>query len=135
MPIPPYMWLKDDGGAEIKGSVDVQDREGSIEIVGFSHGLNIPVVDPPGDFLILQANAFNMVNFVIRGKFAIRYTTVNPGYSDLLHKYRIIGHFLPCVVDTIPADLRAFKRLPRRDSFIEIRAGAIKLLFNHHRRM
>ncbi|MCZ5545145.1 type VI secretion system tube protein Hcp, partial [Escherichia coli] len=26
MPIPPYMWLKDDGGADIKGSVDVQDR-------------------------------------------------------------------------------------------------------------
>jgi type VI secretion system secreted protein Hcp len=34
MPIPPYMWLKDDGGADIKGSVDVQDREGSIEIIG-----------------------------------------------------------------------------------------------------
>lgn len=43
MPIPAYMWLKDDGGAEIKGSVDVQDREGSIEIVGFSHGINLPV--------------------------------------------------------------------------------------------
>ncbi|WP_275156251.1 Hcp family type VI secretion system effector [Enterobacter bugandensis] len=43
MPIPAYMWLKDDGGADIKGAVDVQDREGSIEIVGFSHGLNIPV--------------------------------------------------------------------------------------------
>jgi len=27
MPIPPYMWLKDDGGADIKGSVDVQDRD------------------------------------------------------------------------------------------------------------
>ncbi len=44
MPIPPYMWLKDDGGAHIKGSVDVQDREGSIEIIGLSHGLNLPVV-------------------------------------------------------------------------------------------
>ncbi|QCT21469.1 Hcp family type VI secretion system effector [Jejubacter calystegiae] len=43
MPIPAYMWLKDDGGADIKGSVDVQDREGSIEVVEFSHGLNIPV--------------------------------------------------------------------------------------------
>ena len=43
MPIPPYMWLKDDGGAHIKGSVDVQDREGSIEIIGLSHGLNLPV--------------------------------------------------------------------------------------------
>lgn len=31
MPIPPYMWLKDDGGADTKRSVDVQEREGSIE--------------------------------------------------------------------------------------------------------
>lgn len=31
IPIPPYMWLKDDGGAEMKGSVDVQEREASIE--------------------------------------------------------------------------------------------------------
>lgn len=43
MPIPAYMWLMDDGGALIKGSVDVQDREGSIEVVGFGHGLNLPV--------------------------------------------------------------------------------------------
>ena len=43
MAIPAYLWMKDDGGADIKGAVDVQDREGSIEIVGFSHGLNIPV--------------------------------------------------------------------------------------------
>ncbi|HCR0243733.1 type VI secretion system tube protein Hcp, partial [Klebsiella michiganensis] len=25
MAIPVYLWLKDDGGADIKGSVDVQD--------------------------------------------------------------------------------------------------------------
>jgi len=43
MPIPAYMWLYDDGGAAIKGSVDVNGREGSIEILGFNHGLNIPV--------------------------------------------------------------------------------------------
>jgi type VI secretion system secreted protein Hcp len=43
MPIPAYMWLKDDGGSAIKGSVTVQGREGSIEVVGFSHGLNLPV--------------------------------------------------------------------------------------------
>jgi len=36
------MWLKDDGGADIKGSVDVKDREGSIEVIGMSHGLNLP---------------------------------------------------------------------------------------------
>ena len=27
MPIPPYVWLKDDGGSDIKGSVDVQERD------------------------------------------------------------------------------------------------------------
>ncbi|MBB5496634.1 type VI secretion system tube protein TssD [Paraburkholderia sp. MM5384-R2] len=37
------MWLKDDGGADIKGSSTVQDREGSIEIISFSHGVNLPV--------------------------------------------------------------------------------------------
>nr|WP_243842709.1 type VI secretion system tube protein Hcp [Paraburkholderia caballeronis] len=43
MPIPAYMWLKDDGGADIKGSSTVQGREGSIEIISFGHGVNLPV--------------------------------------------------------------------------------------------
>ncbi len=42
MAIPAYLWLKDDGGHPIKGSVDVQNREGSIEILSFSHGLLVP---------------------------------------------------------------------------------------------
>lgn len=43
MAIPAYMWLKDDGGSDIKGSSTVYGREGSIEVIGFSHGLNLPV--------------------------------------------------------------------------------------------
>ncbi len=43
MPIPAYMWLKDDGGSAIKGSVTVQGREGSVEIISFGHGLTLPV--------------------------------------------------------------------------------------------
>lgn len=42
MAIPAYLWLKDDGGADIKGSVDVNQREGSIEVTGFTHNLSIP---------------------------------------------------------------------------------------------
>ena len=42
MAIPIYLWLKDDGGADIKGSVDVKDREGSIEVTGFTHNLRLP---------------------------------------------------------------------------------------------
>lgn len=48
MAIPAYMWVKDDGGADIKGSVDVTGREGSIEVVSFMHGLNIPTDDFTG---------------------------------------------------------------------------------------
>ncbi len=40
MAIPAYLWLKDDGGAVIKGSVDVHGREGSIEIIGLNHGIS-----------------------------------------------------------------------------------------------
>lgn len=42
MAIPAYLWLKDDGGAGIKGSVDVTGRENSIEVLSFTHGLHIP---------------------------------------------------------------------------------------------
>lgn len=41
MAVPAYLWLKDDGGADIRGSVDVCQREGSIEILGFGHGLHL----------------------------------------------------------------------------------------------
>ncbi|MGS4821970.1 Hcp family type VI secretion system effector [Raoultella terrigena] len=48
MAIPAYLWLKDDGGALIKGSVDVLNRESSIEIKGFHHNLMIPTDNATG---------------------------------------------------------------------------------------
>ncbi|MBV8041918.1 Hcp family type VI secretion system effector [Pluralibacter sp.] len=48
MAIPSHLWLKDDGGALIKGSSDVMNREGSIEIIGFGHGLHIPTDNNTG---------------------------------------------------------------------------------------
>jgi type VI secretion system secreted protein Hcp len=42
MAIPAYMWIKDDGGADIKGSVTVQGREGSVEVVALDHSVSIP---------------------------------------------------------------------------------------------
>jgi len=48
MAIPIYLWLKDDGGAEIKGSVDVQDREGSVEVVAHEHTVYIPTDNNTG---------------------------------------------------------------------------------------
>ncbi len=60
MPIPPYLWLKDDGGASIIGSVDVQDREGSIEVISMGHGVNLPVDTANGKITgTRQHSAFN----------------------------------------------------------------------------
>ncbi|MEN4931182.1 type VI secretion system tube protein TssD [Erwinia billingiae] len=42
MAIPAYLFITDDGGALIKGSVDIKGREYSIEVNGFSHNLSLP---------------------------------------------------------------------------------------------
>lgn len=42
MATPGYMWMKDNQGADIKGSVHVKGREGSIEVVEFKHEVYIP---------------------------------------------------------------------------------------------
>lgn len=42
MAIPAYMWIKDDANADIKGSVKVNGREGSIEILAFDHQIRLP---------------------------------------------------------------------------------------------
>ena len=68
MAIPAYLWLKDDGGAHIKGSVDVKDREGSIEILAFGHGLHLPTDNLTGkiqlrnqkEALFLQVNTTSL---------------------------------------------------------------------------
>ncbi|VVN67734.1 Hcp family type VI secretion system effector [Pseudomonas fluorescens] len=48
MAIPIYLWLQDDGGADIKGSVDVQKREGSIEVLAQDHSLYSPTDNNTG---------------------------------------------------------------------------------------
>lgn len=42
MAIPLHLWLTDQRGAAIRGSSQVKGREGSIEILSFSHGMRIP---------------------------------------------------------------------------------------------
>lgn len=57
MAIPAYMWLKNDGGANIRGSVDVQEREGSIEINGFSHNISLPTDPMTGKVTVTRKNS------------------------------------------------------------------------------
>jgi type VI secretion system secreted protein Hcp len=48
MAFPIYLWLKDDGGADLKGSVTVEEREGSIEVVAQYHSVYISSDDNTG---------------------------------------------------------------------------------------
>ncbi|SFT92750.1 type VI secretion system secreted protein Hcp [Kosakonia arachidis] len=48
MAIPIYLWLKDDDGNDVKGSVDIQQREGSIEITALAGRVSIPTDDLTG---------------------------------------------------------------------------------------
>lgn len=48
MAIPVYLWLYEEEGKLLKGSVDVTGREGSIEITGMQHDLFIPTDDTTG---------------------------------------------------------------------------------------
>ncbi len=81
MPIPAYMWLKDDGGADIKGSVDVQDREGSIEVVGFSHGLNLPVDSNTGKITGTRSHSPVMIEKEFDSSSPYLYKAVSKGQT------------------------------------------------------
>lgn len=43
MASPGYMWIKDENGADVKGNVDIQDRQGSVEVHSCHGGVEIPV--------------------------------------------------------------------------------------------
>jgi type VI secretion system secreted protein Hcp len=43
-----YLSLQDDGGAKIKGSVTVNEREGTIEVLACEHTVDIPTNDSTG---------------------------------------------------------------------------------------
>lgn len=57
MAIPVYLWLKDDGGNLVKGSVDVHQREGSIEITALAHGVSLPTDDLSGKITATREHA------------------------------------------------------------------------------
>lgn len=49
MAIPAYLWLTDDQGTEITGSVKITGREGSIELLEYSHMIYIPTDSDTGE--------------------------------------------------------------------------------------
>lgn len=51
MAIPIYLWLEDDSGMMVRGSVDVKGREGSIEISNSMHSVMLPIDDYTGKIM------------------------------------------------------------------------------------
>ncbi|MCW2105394.1 Hcp family type VI secretion system effector [Rahnella aceris] len=51
MAIPVYLWLKYDDGTDIKGSVDILQREGSIEVLELMHAVEVPVDSQTGKLI------------------------------------------------------------------------------------
>jgi len=48
MAIPVYLWLEDSHGNTIKGSVDIKDREHSIEVLELMHSVELPTDNNTG---------------------------------------------------------------------------------------
>lgn len=92
MAIPAYLWLKDDGGMPIKGSSTVATREGSIEIIGFSHGVNLPVDEHSGQITGTRTHSSMMLEKEFDASSPYLYKAVSTGQtlsSALLRWYRI----------------------------------------------
>ncbi len=43
MASPAYMWIKDENGNDIIGDSEVKDREGTVEVLSFQYGVELPV--------------------------------------------------------------------------------------------
>lgn len=80
-----YFWLKDDGGVDIKGFVDVQDCEGSIEVVVQEYNL----------YILIDNNIGKLIGMCIYMLFL--FIKEIDFFSFYLYKVVIIGQILKFV--------------------------------------
>ncbi|MFJ2995623.1 Hcp family type VI secretion system effector [Pandoraea sp. NPDC087047] len=92
MGIPAHLWLKDGGGTAIKGSSTVSGRDGSIEVISFSHGLRLPIDSQNGKSTGTRQHAPMMLEKEFDASSPYLYKAVATGQtlqSAELHWYRI----------------------------------------------
>ncbi|MDW8847855.1 type VI secretion system tube protein TssD [Erwinia sp. MMLR14_017] len=92
MAIPVYLFLKDDGGSVIKGSVDVTGREGSIEVLGLHHMVSIPTDNASGKVTGTRQHMAYMIEKEVDSSSSYLYKALTTGQmlkSAELKFYRI----------------------------------------------
>lgn len=92
MTIPVYLWLTDDGGNPIKGSVDVRHREESIEITALAHDVSLPVDNFSGQVTATREHAPFILTKILDASSPYLYQFVSSGKilkSAELKFYRI----------------------------------------------
>jgi len=57
MAIPAHLWITDETGSPIRGASKVTDREGSIEVLGFNHGVHALADAATGSLLGVRSHS------------------------------------------------------------------------------
>ncbi|MGO4311229.1 Hcp family type VI secretion system effector [Pseudomonas sp. KB_15] len=81
MATPIHLWLTDDGGADVKGSSDVQGREGSIEVVSQDHDVSVPTDDNTGKLTGARVHAPYTFTKVVDASSPYLYKAVTTGQT------------------------------------------------------
>ncbi|EOB9998988.1 Hcp family type VI secretion system effector [Cronobacter sakazakii] len=94
MSIPVYLWLKDDSGSLVKGSVDVKGREGAIEIQEFMHTVELPVDDRTGKVVSKRLHGDYFLIKELDSSSPYLYQSVSSGrkFKEAVLKFYRINH-------------------------------------------
>lgn len=88
MAIPIYLWLKDDGGSDIRGSVDVIDREGSIEVFSLLHDVSMPTDNLTGKITGTRIHQPFLINKEIDSSTPYLYKAITTGQKFKSAEFR-----------------------------------------------
>jgi type VI secretion system secreted protein Hcp len=92
MAIPLHLWLTDQDGSDIRGSSAVSGRDGSIEVLSFSHGIHIPADASTGKLIGVRSHDAMVVEKEIDRSTPLLYRAAAKGAtlrSATLKWYRI----------------------------------------------
>lgn len=79
MAVPLYLWLKDEGGADIRGGSSVSGREGSIEVLSLTHGVHAPTDHMTGKLMGARSHRPLTIEKEIDASSALLYRAVARG--------------------------------------------------------